>query len=246
MNKKKIMALCLIVCLLATAVVGGTLAYFTDTDEATNTFTAGNVEIDLTEAVVKADERGNLVATSARNDVGDDEQAEYDYGKLYPGQTVCKDPTIENLGSEAAYIAAKIIVTDGAGDLRNIIGVEGYDNLDIHKLVSGGEVSKAATQVFGWNGLSMVYETADCVIYQEANGEAGEYVFYVFVKDAKITGEKIVLFDTISIPATWDNAEMAELVDLKIEVEAYATQQYGFLSCFEAITTAFPTEFDFT
>lgn len=47
--KKKIIALCLIVALAATAVIGGTLAYFTDTDEATNTFTAGGVKIALVE-----------------------------------------------------------------------------------------------------------------------------------------------------------------------------------------------------
>ncbi|MBE6038235.1 MAG: hypothetical protein E7218_03420 [Anaerofustis stercorihominis] len=43
--KKKTMAIVLVVCLLATALVSGTLAYFTDTDEATNVFTMGNVQI---------------------------------------------------------------------------------------------------------------------------------------------------------------------------------------------------------
>jgi len=47
--KKRILAIALVVCLLATALVSGTLAYFTDTDDATNTFTVGNVSIDLTE-----------------------------------------------------------------------------------------------------------------------------------------------------------------------------------------------------
>ena len=47
--KKKITALCLCVALLAVAVVGASLAYFTDTDKATNTFTVGNVKIDLIE-----------------------------------------------------------------------------------------------------------------------------------------------------------------------------------------------------
>ena len=47
--KKKITALCLCVALLAVAVVGASLAYFTDTDNATNTFTVGNVAIDLIE-----------------------------------------------------------------------------------------------------------------------------------------------------------------------------------------------------
>ena len=47
--KKKILVLCLVVALAVTAVVGGTLAYFTDTDNETNTFTAGGVKIDLIE-----------------------------------------------------------------------------------------------------------------------------------------------------------------------------------------------------
>ena len=50
--KKKITALCLCVALLAIAVVGASLAYFTDTDNATNTFTVGNVKIDLIEQQV--------------------------------------------------------------------------------------------------------------------------------------------------------------------------------------------------
>ena len=48
--KKKITAICLCVALLAIAIVGATLAYFTDNDSATNTFTVGNVKIDLIES----------------------------------------------------------------------------------------------------------------------------------------------------------------------------------------------------
>ena len=47
--KKKIISLCLVVALGATAVIGGTLAYFTDTDEATNVVTFGNVKIEQME-----------------------------------------------------------------------------------------------------------------------------------------------------------------------------------------------------
>lgn len=48
--KKKIVALCLCVALAVVAIGGATLAYFTDTDDATNTFTVGNVEIQLLES----------------------------------------------------------------------------------------------------------------------------------------------------------------------------------------------------
>lgn len=47
--KKKVTAIALAVCILAVAVIGATMAYFTDTDSKTNTFTFGKVDIDLTE-----------------------------------------------------------------------------------------------------------------------------------------------------------------------------------------------------
>ena len=46
---KKVLSTVLAGALAVTAVVGGSLAYFTDTDEKTNTFTVGNVDITLTE-----------------------------------------------------------------------------------------------------------------------------------------------------------------------------------------------------
>jgi len=56
--KKKIISLCLVLCLAATAVIGGTLAYFTDTDVQKNTFTTGKVEIEQLER--QYDENGAL------------------------------------------------------------------------------------------------------------------------------------------------------------------------------------------
>ena len=47
--KKKILSLVLVVALAATAVIGGTLAYFTDTDDAHNAVVVGNVDITLDE-----------------------------------------------------------------------------------------------------------------------------------------------------------------------------------------------------
>ena len=47
--KKKIVALCLCVALAVVAIGGATLAYFTDTDAKTNTFTTGKVDITLKE-----------------------------------------------------------------------------------------------------------------------------------------------------------------------------------------------------
>ena len=88
--KKKLTAVALVVCMLAIMLVGASLAYFTDTDEATNTFTMGKVDIDLTEP--KWDEETPNGA------------------KLMPGTVIDKDPTITVAqNSEDAYLFLDVV-----------------------------------------------------------------------------------------------------------------------------------------
>lgn len=94
--KKKITAIFLCVALVAIAIVGASLAYFTDTKSAENTFTMGNVEIKLDETDVTNPE-GNRVATNR-------------YTNVRPGVAVTKDPIVYNTGSNDAYIRAKVEV----------------------------------------------------------------------------------------------------------------------------------------
>lgn len=80
--KKKITAAALVLALLAITVIGGTMAYFTDTKDVTNTFTMGNVKITLEE---------------------DKWDADADHA-LIPGKVYEKNPTVANVGSEDAYL----------------------------------------------------------------------------------------------------------------------------------------------
>lgn len=235
--KKKIIALALCICLLAVAIVGGTMAYFTDNEAQSNTFTSGQVGLSLNEAVVEENADGDLVAK------GNERTAEAQTYHLYPAQTVTKDPTITlDATSEDAYVAAVVTVS---GDIHSLIGVPGYDNIDITKMASGGLMAAPATQVFGWNGLSMVYETADCVIYQSAAKATNTWTLYIFLKDVQSAGDTTVLFDTLTMDENWDNEEMALLNGMQINVNAYAVQAHGFDSCFEAMTAAFDGTFAF-
>lgn len=97
--KKKITAIFLCVALVAIAIVGASLAYFTDSKSATNTFTMGNVAITLDETSV-ANPTGPRVTSNT-----------YD---TYPGAVVTKDPTVHNTGKNAAWIRAKVEVKDWA------------------------------------------------------------------------------------------------------------------------------------
>lgn len=58
MKKKTILVAAIAVMLVAALVVGGTLAYFTDTKSADNTFTVGNVKIDLLESSLHRENAG--------------------------------------------------------------------------------------------------------------------------------------------------------------------------------------------
>ena len=95
--KKKIIAVCLIVALAATAVIGGTLAYFTDKDVAKNTFTVGNVDIELTEP--------KWTSTGSQ-----------DAPEVYPGEPLAKDPTVENIGANPCFVRVKVTGLDCLGD----------------------------------------------------------------------------------------------------------------------------------
>ncbi len=62
--KKKIIAISAAIAILAIAVVGGSLAWFTSSAEVTNTFTVGNVSISLDEANVNKD--GKKIPTGSQ------------------------------------------------------------------------------------------------------------------------------------------------------------------------------------
>lgn len=63
--KKKLTLVVTCIVLVAAMVIGGTLAYFTDSKDATNTFTVGNVKIDLLESQYHRVNAGRGNATGA-------------------------------------------------------------------------------------------------------------------------------------------------------------------------------------
>ena len=117
--KKKILALILCAMMAATAVVGGTLAYFTDTDSAKNVMTTGNVSIVQNEK--ERDENGELIDFTddkplypAVGDANKDGKLDgpYDDSENYWFSTdrnvVDKIITVTNDGSIDAYVRTLI------------------------------------------------------------------------------------------------------------------------------------------
>ena len=226
--------------------VSTTAAYFTDSKQITNTITSGEVKISLTEAAVKSDENGNLIEdTSKPRVVGGVDVVVNDYGKVYPGQSIFKDPTIINIGSDDAWIAAKVTLTDGVGDLTQVMGYEGREEIDIELLLSGGLLDE--TVHFGtWNNIPYVCYNDRYAMIQSPNAAEGKYEFYFLMLSPVEAGDSVMIFDHINFPNEWDGAEMQQLVNLKVHVQAFGVQTFQFESCFDAMTKAFPTYFEFS
>ena len=144
--KKKLTALCLCVALLAVAVVGASLAYFTDTKSATNTFTVGNVKIDLIESRFHREGNDNSGDTSIPDPThkvvaedgmkyvstghtmftdaeikADAETYMADYlavkgENMVPGRGVAKCPYVVNTGANDAYIRIRVMIPSAANN----------------------------------------------------------------------------------------------------------------------------------
>lgn len=121
--KKKITAISLCVALLSVAIMGASLAYFTDTDEATNTFTVGGVKIDLIEQQRVVDENGNV--TSNLEDfeekvlmpiVGSAQGEKDELGMPVAANYGDKMITIENTGASDAYVRAYFAIPSALDD----------------------------------------------------------------------------------------------------------------------------------
>ena len=141
--RKKLLVLGLCVALAAIAIAGASLAYFTDTKSATNTFTVGNVKIDLIESRYHREGNDNSGDTSIPDPTGtasgmkylkdgqkaftdaeikaDAETYATEYlavkGKnMVPGRGVAKCPYVVNTGANDAYIRIRVMIPSAANN----------------------------------------------------------------------------------------------------------------------------------
>lgn len=216
--KKKIFALVLCVALLAVAIVGGTLAYFTDTGAAQNTFTMGKVDIELTEPNYEG-VNGTL--------------------HVYPGQTYDKDPTITvKNDSEDCWLVATVTISNKA-DLYAL-----YDGTDVKQswglslagkgnLVSGGVADYTATPaaVEGLDSGTMLSKDGTDVAYLTYEEKDDTIVYTFYFVNSFTKNQSVKLFEKVNIPGFIENDDLSTLT---IDINAYAIQKVGFTDVYEA------------
>ena len=154
-----------------------------------------------------------------------------------------KDPTIKNTGSDPAWIAAKVIVTDGSGDINKLYGFENSEYIDILEMFSGGLFNQTM-HVGVWKSFESAYYNDHFAMVQVPDTANGVYEFYIFVLDQCEKDEEVELFDTMTISGEFTNSDMQELRELEITVQAFAVQAFGFENVYFAMTGAFPEHFE--
>lgn len=204
--KKRTLAMIIAVSavILVVATVVGTLAYMLDQEEVTNTFTVGNVSIDLNETDVDSD--------------GDTKHNAY---HLIPGAVYLEDPTVTvKATSESSFIRMILVV-------HNYSAVQAIIDNDVHGLTDYADL------LDGWNEEVWLYEgyavdeTANTISFEFRYHTTADG----FDEENNAADEVLpALFDTLILPGTLDGNDLQTLVagDFKMVVEAHAIQSLGF------------------
>ena len=196
---RKAILLVLCVILLVVASVMGTLAYLTDDDAVVNTFTVGNIQINLDES-----------NEATPGDPNDRTEVGNAYDDIKPGQVYVKDPTVTVLAdSENCYV-------------RMLVTVEYAEAAD-------AVLAKYNYQTWfdfddSWTAQSEVKTVkADGKI-----ARTYEFRHNTVVADSKTDTKLDALFTKITVPGAITNTELATLEGLTITVVAHAIQAAGF------------------
>lgn len=198
---KKTLTVIIALVLVVVMSVAGTVAYLTSSDTVTNTFTVGNVQIKLDEA--KANPDGTLVAGADRVDANS--------YKLIPGHTYNKDPMVTVLeGSESSYIKMTVTFTKAA-ELDAIFAPNGADMTSIFN---------------GYDSANWIYKGNT----EDTTANTRTYEFWYKETVAAPTADVALdaLFDSITVPGTITNTQLATIEGMTITVNAYAIQADGF------------------
>ena len=228
--KKKLLAFAMVFALAAVAVVGGSLAYFTDTDAKDNTFTTGNVDIELIENFGdnNPDTPEKLLPATGSAQAG----------TLKNGVT--KEVSVKNTGSEDAYVRVHIAIP-------NVLD-NGSDTFDAGKNVLHFNFAKDSIGEGKWDWSKTSgtpYE--DDWNYYETSINNVKYNVYVVtygtaLKTGEVTPEKAMhQFYLDSKVTNADVEKINETLDKnwKILVVAEGTQAAGFEDAYSALNTEF-------
>lgn len=223
--KKKILSIALVVAMVA-VIAAGSLAYFTDKDSATNTFTSGNVAIDLTEEFEQGAKllpaTGSAQANTLKNGVE-------------------KKVFVTNTGSEDAYVRVHIAIPS--------VLDEGDPDFDAKNNVLHFNYASESIGADHWDWSKQTgapYE-GDWNYYETNIGGIDYNVYVVTYEKALAKGEKTVdAMHQVYLDSRVTNGDIEQINEKlgnewKILVAAEGCQADGFDNAYAALNAAFGT-----
>ena len=207
--KKKIVSICLVVALIAIAVVGASLAYFTDSEKVENTFTMGKgVDIDLDEDVDVPDDKKDDPTWQPGTKTDDGA----DYEDVVPGVNYAKKAVISvEEDSQDAYVFAELSVKD-YNKLYAALTAAGFDATDLSKLLVNADL-----------GTGVVIDA-----WMDGPEGAEDTFHIVFTKGVMEAEDTWTLFDAVKIPGEFTSDIVKDLGEISFQIKGYAIQATGF------------------
>ena len=178
MSKRKILTLALTVCMVAILAIGGSLAYLTDTDQAVNVFTTGNVKIDLIEDFGDNNDETleKLLPTTGYTD-------ETKYFRI---NGIEKEIYVENEGSEPAYVRIHLAIPDIIDS-----GAKDHPALDASDNIVHWNMAKETIVPGTWSWLPTYTEGTG----YEGNGEGNWNVYQITINEGTEEEPKDVTYN---------------------------------------------------
>lgn len=202
LNKKKVFALALAVCLIATLSMGS-LAWFTDSDSVTNDFLIAGSDDENPDDVFSVD-----VWEDATPDDPDGEekiQDKIEYPAILPGDDLYKEVNVENTGAYDQYV--RVLVTVSDADIWQAIYKEHYVPLN-----------KIATD------LSSAFQPWS-IICDEVNNTLTYVLYYNSILPYEAPNDVVNLFNNVHIPEELTREQAAQMAGgFQINVTAQAVQ----------------------
>lgn len=195
-NKKNIV---IVIAIIAVMLIGSAMAYFTDKDNAVNSFTVGNISVEVQEPGWNPDDAKNIV----------------------PNQVIAKDPLIYNDGANPAYVFMQVKVPAASVETANDDGSRNaaakqdlftYTANDNWKLLKKTAAADSSTYIYAYVGADGNMKSLEAGAKTNA---LFDNVKFINVIEGQLDGKNLSIdIDVMGIQS--DN------IDTKIPSEVYS------------------------
>lgn len=221
-RSKKILAGALAICTVAALGIGGTLAFLTDSEQVTNHFSMGDLDITIDEP--NWDDGTSSDDGGTPEDPGDDTPGTPGDGTgLVPGDTRDKDPTVTAVEGDS-YMRVVMMVEDEDG---NVITDETRLNLILQTIRYAEDDALKEGTKYSLADISK-YKTVNETLYTLDTKKSTAGIYYYNYNGIFKQGDKAELFSDAVIPTDWGHDELNKIGKYQIVLQAQAIQSAGF------------------